>query len=99
MDDKEKREFEVHAKHPITELFVYISQDDEEGESVMVIQGQSGWFPLIGSDIERAASLRPIAETIADRYGKKIKLVKFTNRQDITHVHMRGLSKSRGKYV
>lgn len=95
MDEKEK--WLINACHPIENLYVYISQDEDGGESVMLLTGRAGVFPLIASDMDRAISLRSIAETVAERYGKKIRLCKFSNRKDITERHLPGL-KNRGGY-
>lgn len=94
----EEDKFKMESTHPIEELYVFISKDKDGGEAVMVVQGNAGWFPLIGSDLKRALSLRPVAETIAERYGRAVRLCKFSNRKEITLRHLGGLKKERGHY-
>lgn len=94
-----KQEWEKESQHPIKELFAYIVREDgKESESIMTLFGKNGAYPLIGSDMARMLSLRGIAETVADRYGKKIVLAKFTSRKDITLGHMKSLPKERGAW-
>lgn len=41
------------------------------------------WIPLVGADMARADSLKPIAKEMARKFGLKIKLIKFTARTEI----------------
>jgi len=41
---------------------------------------------LVGADIARVESLRPIARDISAQTGKKIKLLHFTQREDLGDV-------------
>ena len=43
-------------------------------------------LPLVGADIARVESLRPIARSISAQTGKKIKLLHFTQREDLGDV-------------
>lgn len=96
MDEKAK--FEIESTHPITELFAFISVDKDGREGVMCLMGPNGVYPLIGSDMKRMISLRPMAETTAERYGRKLILSKFSKREDLSKRHLPGLPKERGKY-
>lgn len=62
-------------------LYAYIVADkapDDEG--VPAVQMPDGMImPLMGADMPRVDSVRRIAQSVADREGKPIKLVKFTN--------------------
>lgn len=89
MDDKEK--FVLESTHPITELYAYITRDVDGKEGVMTLFGKGGAYPLIGSDMKRMVSLRGVAETTAERYGRSLKLVKFSKREDLTNRHLPGL--------
>ena len=74
----------------IEEMYAFIVEDtgpDDEG--VIAIQSPPGddgttlWLPLVGADMARVNSLRPTALGIARQLGKPVKLVHFSNRQDL----------------
>jgi hypothetical protein len=62
----------------VTELYAYVVADaDEDDEGVPAFLGPaSTWMPMMGADRERAEQLRPVAEEMARRSGKEIKLVR-----------------------
>lgn len=64
----------------VTELYAYVVADrDEDDEGVPALQGPGGmWMPMMGADLERAEQLRPMAEAMAARLGKPVKLVRAT---------------------
>lgn len=69
----------------ITEIFAFVAEDsgpDDEGITAMQV-GHQAWMPLIGGDMTRIDSLRKIAVGIARRTGKPIKLVRFTQREEL----------------
>lgn len=68
----------------IQEMYAFVVEDtgaDDEG--VIGIQSEEGWLPLVGADMARVESLKPIARGIGNQIGKKVKLVHFTNREDL----------------
>lgn len=68
----------------IKELFAFIIADkDDKDEGVPGISTPDGMMPLMGADIERAKSLKGIAQTLANESGKSITLAKFSVREDI----------------
>lgn len=72
--------------HVINEMFAFVASDSL-GEGLIAELIGNQWMPLVGADMDRVKSLRPIAERAARQTGKKIKLVKFTTRvhlEDIT---------------
>lgn len=71
----------------ITEMFAFVTEDkgpDDEG--VVGMKLGSDWMPLVGADMKRATLLKPIAEGIARATGKKIKLIHFTNREELEEI-------------
>ena len=65
-------------------LYAFVAEDsgpDDEGLCAMKIGTQ--WMPLVGADMARAESLRPIAQAIAKDTNKKVKLLHFTTRKDV----------------
>lgn len=62
----------------IEEMFAFCSVD-EEGEGVVAIPGPMGRpMPLMGADMTRVDSIRPIAQEVSDALGIKIILKKFS---------------------
>lgn len=43
----------------------------------------NAWMPLVGADMKRIDSLRPIAGSIATNANKKVTLARFSNRTDL----------------
>ena len=70
----------------IDRLFAFVAEDngpDDEGIMGMRIPGTGEWMPLIGADIARVESLRPIAENISRLTGKPHKVLVFETRREI----------------
>jgi hypothetical protein len=62
----------------VTELYAWVVTDtgpDDEG--VPAFLGPTGaWMPMMGADLERAASLRAEAEKVAAITGKPVRLLR-----------------------
>lgn len=77
----------------IEQMYAFIVEDtgpDDEG--VVAIQSEEGdygriWLPLVGADMARVNSLKPLAAGIGNQIGKKVKLVHFTNREELEVVN------------
>lgn len=73
----------------ITEIFAFIAEDegpDDEGVAAWVSPFPplgGTWVPLVGADMERAESLKPYAKLIATAMGKRIRLVRFSVREEL----------------
>jgi len=70
----------------IEALWAFLSVDPKDGnEGVIAAPLQIGMvsLPLIGSDEQRVKSLLPIARQIAKHQGIRVRLVKFTTREEI----------------
>lgn len=67
----------------IDEIWAILSVD-EGGEGLCAAPLRGMTIPLIAADKARLDSfLIPMAEQLADVFGKKLKLVKFHNREEI----------------
>jgi hypothetical protein len=64
----------------IDQIFAFICVDDDGTEGIPAISTPIGVMPLVGADEARIESLRKYAEQISRDMGKKVTLVKFTNR-------------------
>ena len=72
----------------IEELYAFIATDENGQEGICAFQIESGlWMPMVGADLKRVDSLRPIAKAIHKATGRQIAVCKFTNRQ---HLEMIG---------
>lgn len=68
----------------ITEIYAFIADDvgpDDEGIPAMMVGNVL--YPMVAADVERVETMRPFAVTISKETGKKIKLVKFTTREEV----------------
>lgn len=71
----------------ITEMFAFVTEDKgPDNEGLVGMKLGSNWMPLVGADMKRVAALRPIAEGIAEATGKKIKLIHFTNCEELEEI-------------
>jgi len=71
----------------ITEMFAFIAEDKGPEDEGMVGMSFGDWMmPLVGADMARINSLRPHALAIAKKTGKKVKLVHFTNREELEEI-------------
>lgn len=63
----------------ITELYAWVVADtgpDDEG--VPAFTTSQGALPMMGADMERAVSLRPMAVNVAQQLGRPVKLIRST---------------------
>ena len=68
----------------IEEMYAFVAEDkgpDDEG--VVGFMADTGWMPMVGADMARVESLRPIAEAAARASGKPVKLLRFTTREEV----------------
>ena len=65
----------------IDEMFAFTCIDDDGTEGIPAFNSPMGPMPMVGADLARIESLRPIAEQLARSH--KITLVKFTNRVEL----------------
>ncbi|GAH63416.1 unnamed protein product [marine sediment metagenome] len=77
----------------IDQMYAFIVEDsgpDDEGViGIQSMEGEGGqriWLPLVGADMSRVNSLKPIAQGIGQQIGKKVKLVQFSNRRDLEEI-------------
>ena len=71
----------------IKAIYAYITHEkgdpDDEGVTAF-LPGLSGqWMPMVGADEKRMASLKPMAQGLANASGQTITLVKFSVRTDL----------------
>lgn len=68
----------------VDEMFAFIVEDSgPEDEGIIGMETACGWLPLVGADMKRVGSLRPIAQGISAQLGKTVKLIRFTGREEL----------------
>uniref|UniRef100_A0A6H1Z6A3 Uncharacterized protein n=1 Tax=viral metagenome TaxID=1070528 RepID=A0A6H1Z6A3_9ZZZZ len=68
----------------IEEMYAFVAEDSgPEDEGLVGMNTGDGWMPLVGADMARVESLKPIARGIAAATGKKIKIIHFTQREEL----------------
>ena len=70
------------GRQVIRELYAFIA-DDQLGEGVTSFQSGDIHWPMVAADKDRVDSLRKMAQIIANQFGKEIKLVRFTAREEL----------------
>lgn len=73
----------------IETIHAFISEDEDGQEGIIGMKSpvDGSWLPFIGADEERIKSLLPLAKQIKQQAGnKKIRLIKFSTREDLEYV-------------
>jgi hypothetical protein len=69
-------------------MFAFVTSDKQpEGkdEGILGIGLRDGtMLPLVGADMDRVRSLMPVADSIAKEAGITYRILKFSNKEDIT---------------
>jgi hypothetical protein len=66
----------------INEIFAFVAEDDQ-GEEILGTRIGEIWLPLVGDDMERMASLKPLAQSIAEGLPVKVRLFRFSVREEV----------------
>lgn len=67
----------------IETIHAFVAVDDDDEEGLTGFMSESGWMPMVAADPTRLESLRPIAQQIAAASGATIKLVRFSQREEL----------------
>lgn len=67
----------------IDELYVFIGKDATGNEGIPAFHMRDMMMPMVCADQARVDALRGIAEQMAQETGIEIKLVRFTNREEL----------------
>lgn len=77
----------------ITEMYAYI---DEADGLVAFHDSVHGWIPLVCASAATVPKLTPLAQIVANRSGRPVRLVRFTNRIDLEIVAPAAIPSSSG---
>jgi hypothetical protein len=64
----------------ITEMFVFVAEDEDRGEELLGVKRHGRWVPLVATDPQRIPELIPLAEQSDRPYH----ILRFGQREDIT---------------
>ena len=68
----------------IESIYAFVAEDSgPDDEGIVGTYSAQGWLPLVGADMARVESLKPIARTIAEQSGKTVKLLHFEKRREV----------------
>jgi hypothetical protein len=69
----------------IEALYAWVCTEPDGGEGVVgaSILGLGGMVPLVGADMDRMKSYRPFAELVRKASGYPVRLVRFSQRDDL----------------
>ena len=76
----------------INEVWAYVSEDEKGNEGICgwLDQKTNQWLPMMAADEKRLESLRVLAIMIAKQTNKKIKIAKFSMREDVEEIIWKG---------
>ncbi len=64
----------------ITEMFVFVAEDEDRGEELLGVKRHGQWMPLVATDPQRIPELIPLAE----QSDRPYRILRFSQREDIT---------------
>ncbi len=71
----------------IEAIYAFISIDEgPEDEGIVATRIGDTWMPLVGADMDRVESLKPLAVGVARLTGKRIVLARFGVREDLEEI-------------
>ncbi len=74
----------MKRKLRIDEMFAYVAVDDEgEGITAYLSPENGQWMPMVGADMDRMKSLAPVAQQLADKGDRPIKLIRYETRTEL----------------
>jgi hypothetical protein len=82
-DPKPIPEFDNGERKTITEIWAWICEDTPGSEGLPGASIGGTFMPLIGSDRQRVESMRDFAVAVRIGTGRPVKLVRFTQREDV----------------
>lgn len=75
----------------VTELYAYVVADSgPDDEGIPAFASAHGPMPMVGADMERADQLRPMAQVMAEQFGKPITLIRSTGIEVVEVIEPKG---------
>jgi len=71
----------------IDEMFAFVAEESgPDDEGLIGFKSGDSWIPMVGADMARVNSLKPVAKQISKITGKSVKVLRFTNREEIEEI-------------
>lgn len=67
----------------IKTISAFIAEDENGEEGIVAHKIGDSWCPLVMADEKRIQSVRPIAKKLSSESKKRVKLVRFSVREDL----------------
>jgi dihydroorotase-like cyclic amidohydrolase len=80
----------------IDTIYAFIQRDVDGTEGLIGALTPIGWMPLVGADLQRAASYEKTAQDVADATGRPVSLVHFSKREEIKLITPNRMSETKG---
>lgn len=69
--------------HRVERLYAFLAEHGDGCEGIVGVMNAGAWVPLVGGDMDRMVSLWPLAEAVARETGLTLRLVEFSQRQEV----------------
>lgn len=81
--------FNVPKNHlKVDNMYAYLSVDQEDGnEGLVAIDTATGKMPLVGADMGRMLSYKPIVKNLVKTTGFKVRLYKFSSKKLLDEIN------------
>jgi hypothetical protein len=73
--------------YKIEQLYAFISTDEFGSEGVIGFATNGVFMPLVGADMDRVESLRPIAQHVANQTQKQVRLCRFHQLEELEQIN------------
>lgn len=83
MSQEKKDGDSVNLGYAVTEIYAYIADAGGGDEGIMGLRFGDTWMPLVAADRNRALRLRDAAMAAARRTKQTVRLVRFTQRENL----------------
>ncbi len=78
----------MNGQERIDRMYAFICVDEDGSEGIPAFLNDEGMFlPMVGADMKRIDSLRPIAEEMTRKLNKPISLCVFSNRREVEVIY------------
>ena len=67
----------------INSLMAWVAVDAQGNEGIIACQTPQGVMPMMGGDPAKVLKMKPMADQIATRTGMAVKLLRFSNREEV----------------
>lgn len=73
--------------YKIEQIFAFISTDEDGSEGVIGFETHGVFMPLVGADMDRIESLKPIVQQVANMTQKQVRLCRFHQLEELESIN------------